>query len=310
MMIFCAKGSKHRRMGSFPTYLLGLCGLFRLFGLFSLFRLRFSCLWLCLYLCLCLPSGLSAQPTGQIILATTTSTENSGLLEKLLPPFEQMFKTKVKVVAVGTGAALKLGENGDADVVLVHDRPAEDAFMVAGYGVNRRQVMYNDFVLVGPQEDPAGIAGERDAPVALRRIAEKKALFISRGDDSGTHRKEKALWQEVGITTAGEWYREAGQGMGAVLTMAGEQGGYTLADRGTYLAFRDKVPLRVFVEGDERLLNPYSLIAVNPARYPQINYLGAMQLIGWITSPAGQKIIGNFTIGGTPLFIPTAIPNS
>lgn len=306
MVIFSAKGSNQRWTGKLPAYLLGLSGLFRLFGLFGPFRL-------CLYLCLCLSSGFSAlalaQQTGQIILATTTSTQDSGLLEKLLPPFEDMFKTKVKVVAVGTGAALKLGENGDADVVLVHDRSAEEAFVAAGHGVNRREVMYNDFVLVGPEDDPAGIKGERDVLEALRRVAEKRALFISRGDDSGTHKKEKALWQEAGITPAGKWYREAGQGMGAVLVMAGEQGGYTLADRGTYLAFKNKVPLRVFVEGDERLLNPYSIIAVNPARHPQINYLGAMQLIGWITSPAGQQIIGNFTIGGEPLFIPTAIPN-
>ena len=262
-------------------------------------------------LCLYLFSGFLAlaQQTGQIILATTTSTENSGLLEKLLPPFEEMFKTKVKVVAVGTGAALKLGENGDADVALVHNRPAEDAFIAAGYGVNRREVMYNDFILIGPQEDPAGIKRERDILVALKRMAEKKVLFISRGDDSGTDKKEKALWQEAGITPGGEWYREAGQGMGAVLTMAGEQGGYTLIDRGTYLAFKNKVPLRVLMEGDKRLLNPYSLIAINPARHPQINYLGAMQLIAWMTSPAGQKIIGNFTIGGQPPFIPTAMPN-
>ncbi len=273
----------------------------------GLLDLRCLCLYLCLSFGLSVPA--LAQPTGQIILATTTSTENSGLLEKLFSPFEEKFQTKVKVVAVGTGAALKLGENGDVDVVLVHNHSAEDVFVAAGYGVNRRKVMYNDFVLLGPQEDPAGIKGRKDVLMAFRLVSEKKALFISRGDDSGTHKKEKALWQEVGTIPAGEWYREAGQGMGAVLTMAGEQGGYTLSDRGTYLAFKNKVPLRALVEGDKRLLNPYSIIAVNPARHPQINYLGAIQLIGWITSPAGQKIIGDFTVKKQPLFVPTAVPN-
>jgi len=250
-----------------------------------------------------------AQQTGQIILATTTSTENSGLLANLLPPFEEMFKTKVKVVAVGTGAALKLGENGDADVVLTHAPLAEEAFVATGHGVNRREVMYNDFIILGPKDDPAGIQGEKEALVAFRRIAEKKVIFISRGDESGTHKKEKELWQEAGIAPSEPWYREAGQGMEAVLTMAGEQGGHTLSDRGTHLAVADQVPLKVLVEGDKRLFNPYSLIAVNPARHSHVNYLGAMQLIAWMTSPTGQKIIRDFTIRGKPLFIPTAIPN-
>ncbi len=250
-----------------------------------------------------------AQEGSTLILATTTSTENSGLLDYLLPPFEEKFHIKVKVLAVGSGAALRLGVNGDADVLLVHAPEAEEAFVRSGHGVNRRAVMYNDFVLVGPKEDPAGIRGGKEAPLALKRIAERRALFLSRGDDSGTHRKEKALWREAGIAPQGPWYLEVGQGMGAVLMMAQEKKAYTLSDRGTYLAFADKIDLTVLVEGDPRLRNPYSIIAVNPALHPEAYYIGAMQLIAWMTSPAGQKIIGRFTVKGKPLFIPTAVPN-
>ncbi|MDD3449050.1 MAG: substrate-binding domain-containing protein [Gammaproteobacteria bacterium] len=256
---------------------------------------------------LCLGGAVPAAEQGVIRLATTTSTDNSGLLAKLLPPFEARTGAKVHVIAVGTGKALRMGQEGDVDVVLVHARPAEDAFMEAGYGVNRRDVMYNDFVIVGPASDPAGIKGLGDATEALQRIAAKQALFVSRGDDSGTHKKERALWSDAGVQPGGEWYREAGQGMGKVLQMAGELDAYTLADRGTWLAYSGKLPLEVLTEGDARLFNPYGVMAVNPQRYPDTNYMGALELIAWITSPEGQAIIRDFAINGQPLFTPVAV---
>ena len=264
-------------------------------------------------LSLCLPlllicTALPARAVEPIRLATTTSTENSGLLAKLLPPFEEWSGYAVHVVAVGTGKALKMGEDGDADVLLVHARAAENAFMDAGFGVNRRDVMYNDFVLVGPASDPAGISGDKDVADALKRIASSKSVFVSRGDDSGTNKKELALWKDAGITPAGEWYREAGQGMGKVLQMSGEMDAYTLTDRGTWLAYTGKTPLKIVVEGDKRLFNPYGIIAVNPARYPDNNYAGAMALIAWVTSPTGQAIIREYRINNQPLFVPVAVP--
>jgi tungstate transport system substrate-binding protein len=253
-------------------------------------------------------SVTTAQADPAVIrLATTTSTDNSGLLAKLLPPFEQLTGTQVHVIAVGTGKALRMGQDGDADVVLVHARAAEDAFMAAGYGVNRRDVMYNDFVIVGPAADPAGIKGLKDAAAALERIASSQSVFVSRGDDSGTDKKEKALWKDAGIKPEGKWYREAGQGMGKVLQMAAELDAYTLADRGTWLAYTGKLPLTILTAGDTRLFNPYGIIAVNPERFPDINYLGAMSLIAWVTSPAGQAVIRDFTINGQPLFVPVAV---
>ncbi|MCP5427542.1 MAG: substrate-binding domain-containing protein [Chromatiaceae bacterium] len=251
-------------------------------------------------------SGLALADTPVIRLATTTSTENSGLLAVLLPEFEKREGVKVHVIAVGTGKALRMGQDGDVDLVLVHAPAAEKAFVNAGYGVDRRDVMYNDFVLVGPAADPAAIAQSGDAGIALQRIAAKQALFISRGDDSGTHKKELQLWQSAGIAPAGAWYREAGQGMGKVLQMAGELDAYTLADRGTWLAYQDKSPLKVLFAGDPRMFNPYGIIAVNPQRYPDINYQGASKLIEWITSEPGQRMIGEFTISGTRLFTPSA----
>jgi tungstate transport system substrate-binding protein len=264
-------------------------------------------------------------------LATTTSTDNSGLLSVLLPPFEKKFDMKVDVIAVGTGAALKLGENGDADVLLVHAPSREKSFVDAGFGVNRRNVMYNDFVIIGPKVDPAGIRGENDASKALAEIDRKGSLFISRGDDSGTHIKEQALWEASGVTLKevkkmitkkgkdrevqyigpeGKWYLSIGQGMGAVLMMADEKNAYTLTDRGTYLAYKDKLDLDILSQGDKRLFNPYGIIAVNPDRFKQINYFGAMDLIAWMTSVEGQKIIGAFRIAGEVLFHPTAVGGS
>lgn len=241
----------------------------------------------------------------RIRMATTTSTENSGLLDVLLPPFEEEFNVKVDVIAVGTGKALKLGENGDVDLVFVHAREAEDRFIRSGFGVNRREVMYNDFVIVGPDKDPAGTRGN-DAVTALKRIAEGGWLFTSRGDASGTHQKEKSLWKLTGVSPRGEWYLETGQGMGATLQIADEKGAYCFVDRATYLAFEKKVKLVILCEGDDRLFNPYSIIAVSPLRHPHVNYVYAMALIGWLTSPDGQRIIGEFKRDGKGLFHPNA----
>jgi tungstate transport system substrate-binding protein len=240
-------------------------------------------------------------------LATTTSTENSGLLGVLLPPFEEKFGIKVDVIAVGTGKALALGENGDVDVVLVHARAAEDKFIGEGYGVNRRDVMFNDFIILGSSNDPAKIKGESDVTLALKKIADWKAYFISRGDDSGTHKKEKILWQNAKISPEGKWYMEIGQGMGATLQVANEKQAYVLCDRGTFLAYKNKIDLIILSEGDALLFNPYGIMAVNPARYPQVKYLETMQLIAWVTSVEGQKIIGEYKKEGEILFHPMAI---
>lgn len=243
----------------------------------------------------------------RIKMATTTSTENSGLLEVLLPPFEQKFNAKVDVIAVGTGKALKLGENGDVDIVFVHARAAEDKFVKDGYGVNRRDVMYNDFIIIGPKEDPADVKGMKDVVMALKQVAKKESSFVSRGDDSGTHKKEKSLWQAAEMEPEGDWYMETGQGMGQTLQIADEKRAYTLTDRGTYLAYKGKIDLPILVEGDERLFNPYGIIAVNPAKHPHANYVYVMALIGWVTSVEGQRIIGNYKKFGKVLFHPTAI---
>ena len=241
-------------------------------------------------------------------LATTTSTDNSGLLGVLLPPFEEMINVRVDVIAVGTGKALALGRNGDVDLVLVHARSAEDQFVAEGYGVNRRDVMYNDFVIMGPTDDTAGIKGMKDAVTAMKVISSKKTPFVSRGDDSGTHKREKILWKEAGIEPSGNWYMEAGQGMGATLQIADEKQAYTISDRGTYLAYKDKIDLEILVEGDtKRLANPYGIIAVNPAKHAHVNYTYAMALIGWFTSVEGQKIIAEYKRFGEILFHPTAI---
>ncbi|MGA1823985.1 MAG: substrate-binding domain-containing protein [bacterium] len=243
-------------------------------------------------------------------IASTTSTDNSGLFTVLNPPFEKQFNCSVDVIAQGTGKALKTGEMGDCDVVFVHSRPAEDTFIQQGFGVNRRDVMYNDFIVLGPPEDPAGIKGLKDAGEALKKIAAAHAKFVSRGDDSGTHKKEKSLWAKTGLTPNGKWYIESGQGMGAVLNLAHEMKAYTLSDRGTYLAYQNKIDCVVVTEGDPDLFNPYGIIAVNPARHQEVNYLLAMAYIGWVTSPEGQKIIKEFGKEkyGMPLFTPVAVP--
>ena len=243
-------------------------------------------------------------------ISSTTSTDNTGLFQALNPPFEKMFNCRVDVIAQGTGKALKTGEMGDSDVVFVHSRPAEDKFVEEGHGVNRRDVMYNDFIIIGPRDDPVGIKGLKDAGEALKKIAHSRARFVSRGDDSGTHKKEKALWKGAGLTPQGDWYVEAGQGMGAVLQIANEMKAYTMSDRGTYLAYQQKIDLAILTEGDPALFNPYGIIAVNPAKHPHVNYVLAMAYIGWVTSPEGQGIIREFGKDqyGQPLFIPVAIP--
>jgi len=252
-------------------------------------------------------TGAVTAPSVRIKLATTTSTDNSGLLAVLLHPFEEKTGIKVDVIAVGTGRALKLGETGDVDAVLVHARSSEEAFVKAGFGVNRREVMHNDFVLLGPQSDPAGIKVCLRATDALKAVAGAKAPFASRGDDSGTHKKEMALWRSAGVEPAGGWYMETGQGMGTTLVVADEKRAYVLADRGTYIALKSKLELEVCFEGDPLLFNPYGIMAVNPARHAHAKYREAMKLIIWVTSAEGQGIIGAYRKGGERLFHPDAI---
>lgn len=248
--------------------------------------------------------AMSPAEARDIRMATTTSTDNSGLLKVLLPKYEAKCGCKVRVVAVGTGAALKLGENGDADVLLVHARKAEDEFIAKGYGVNRRDVMYNDFVLVGPKSDPAQLRGMTDVLAAMKKIKESGVKFISRGDDSGTNKMELGYWKALGIDPKGPSYIAIGQGMGQTLTVTGEKSGYTLSDRATYATYKARTGLEVLVEGDKKMLNPYGVIAVNPKRYPGVNYAGAMDFIEWITSPEGQAAIAAFTPNGAQLFFP------
>ncbi len=235
-------------------------------------------------------------------LATTTSTENSGLLADILPPFEEANDCKVDVIAVGTGKAIKLGKTGDVDVVLVHARSKEDKFVADGYGVDRRDVMYNDFVLLGPESDPAGIAGKKDAAAGMEKIAAAKATFVSRGDDSGTHTREKQLWKAAGVTPSGTWYLEAGRGMGEVITMATERLGYTLSDRGTYLAYKTKTDLKIAVEGDAGMFNPYGVIMVNPAKHPHVKVDLAKKFMDYLVSEQGRRLITNFKVNGEQLF--------
>ena len=261
---------------------------------------------LLLSISLLLMGTVYAEPI-HLKMATTTSTENSGLLGKLLPPFEEKYNIKVDVIAVGTGAAIKLGENGDVDILFVHAREAEDKFIQDEYGVNRRDVMYNDFIVLGPSNDPAKIKEEKSIVSALTKIANQNAFFISRGDDSGTDKKEKSVWQMANIKPAGAWYMEAGQGMGATLQIANEKQAYVLCDRGTFIAYKNKIGLVILYEGDALLFNPYGVIAVNPDRYSHVKYMEAMQLIAWVTSIEGQNIIREYKIEGEILFHPVAI---
>lgn len=249
----------------------------------------------------------SAMAVEHLKLSTTTSTDNSGLLAELHPAFEQKFNVKVDVIAVGTGKALKLGGNGDVDVVFVHAPQAELEYVKQGHFIDRTAVMHNDFVLVGPDADPAAVTKAANAAGAMNRIANAKADFVSRGDDSGTHKKEKALWDNANLTPSGSWYIAAGQGMGAVLKIADEKQAYALTDRGTQIAYADKMTLEVLFEGDEVLFNPYHVMAVNPDRHPHVNYDLAKKYIEFVSGPEGQAIIKNFRLNGQPLFHPDAI---
>ncbi len=281
-------------------------------------KLLFVLLWLMFFSAIVVAGGQSEPSSDRsasstrverVRLATTTSTENSGLLDFILPVFNESFGFSVDVVAVGTGAALELGRNGDADVVMVHARSLEDEFVAAGHGVNRRDIMYNDFVILGPRDDPADIANASSGADAMARIAGSSELFISRGDNSGTHNRERALWRSAGVEPSGSWYREVGQGMGPVITISNEELAYTIADRGTFLSYRDQIDLVVLYQGDPSLFNPYGVIAINPERYPESNYVGAMALIAFLTSPDGQGLIGDYRVNGEVLFTPSTAGN-
>lgn len=244
-----------------------------------------------------------------ITVASTTSTEASGLFGHLLPKFQDKTGIEVRVVAVGTGQAIRIAQNGDADVLFVHHKPSEEKFVAEGYGVKRYDVMYNDFVVVGPRDDPAGIHGGSDAAAALKQIAEAEAVFVSRGDDSGTHKKELSLWQAAGVdvsAASGTWYRETGQGMGATLTTANAMQGYVLTDRGTWISFKNKEDLDIVVEGDARLFNQYGVIAVSAERFPHVKADLAETFVQWVISPEGQQAIADYKLGGQQLFFPNA----
>ena len=244
-----------------------------------------------------------------ITVASTTSTEQSGLFGHILPIFTHETGIAVRVVALGTGQALDVGRRGDADVVFVHDRAAEERFVAEGFGGPRRHVMFNDFVITGPTADPARIAGLGDTAEALRRIAAARAPFISRGDRSGTHAAELRLWQQAGVDPAtgrGQWYREVGQGMGPALNTAAAQGAYILADRGTWLSFRNRQDQRILIEGDTRLFNQYGVMLVNPQRHAHVKAADGQRFIDWLLSAAGQAAIASYRINGEQLFFPNA----
>ena len=262
-----------------------------------------------LLLCALLPFVLSPANAGEarLKLATTTSTENSGLLAVLNPPFEAKYNVKVDVISVGTGKAMRLGRNGDVDLILAHAPAAEQKFVSEGYGIEREPVMHNDFLLIGPASDPAGLRQAADIGDAMTRLLNARHPFVSRGDDSGTHKKEKNLWQATGRTPTGGWYLSVGQGMGVVLRIANDKQAYTLTDRGTYLAYRDKLSLGILFEGAAALFNPYHVILVNPARHPHAKVDPARQYSAFIRGRQGQGIIGNFKVNGEILFHPDVI---
>jgi tungstate transport system substrate-binding protein len=256
----------------------------------------------------CLVGSVSAQ-SRFITVASTTSTEQSGLFKHLLPVFEKKTGVQVRVVALGTGQALDMGRRGDADVVFVHARPLEEKFLAEGFGVKRQDVMYNDFVLIGPKSDPAKIAGGKDALEAFRRIRSAQAPFVSRGDRSGTHFAELEIWKAAGIDIAkdkGPWYRDTGQGMGPALNTAAGMNAYALADRGTWLSFKNRAELGILVEGDKRLFNQYGIMLVNPMKHPSVKKELGQAFIDWVVSPEGQNTIASYKINGEQLFFPNA----
>ncbi len=251
--------------------------------------------------------------TGEeLALATTTSTYDTGLLDEINAAFQDRFGTPVAANAQGTGQAIESARNGNADVILVHARSQEDEFMRDGYGVNRRDLMFNDFVVVGPSDDPAGVGDTDQATTAFEAIANAQATFVSRGDESGTHTKELAVWSKAGLEPGGEWYQETGSGMGDTLTIADESSAYTLADRGTFLSMQDNLDLEIALQGPieggpELLSNPYGIMAINPEIHDNVNYQLAMAYIGFFTSPEGQQLIGDYTANGQQLFFPEAL---
>lgn len=262
-----------------------------------------------LVLVLALQAPRVAAQDDFIVVASTTSTDNSGLFDHLLPRFEEEAGFDVRVIAVGTGAALQYGRRCDADVVLVHAPEAEKQFVAEGYGVERHALMHNDFVIVGPEADPAGIGDADSAATALARIAETESVFVSRGDDSGTHKKEMSIWNRTGVdptAASGTWYREAGAGMGQTLNTARAMAAYTLADRGTWLAFGQRGELVVLVEGDPVLFNPYGVIRVDERKCPSVKTEQAQRFIDWLLSDRGQQLIGDFRLEGQALFVPDA----
>ena len=253
--------------------------------------------------------AFAAAVAGFITVASTTSTEQSGLFRHLLPIFTAKTGIQVRVVAVGTGQALDIGRRGDADVVLVHAKPLEEKFMAEGQGVKRYDVMYNDFVLIGPESDPAHVAGMKDIAAAFRKIAQAQAPFVSRGDRSGTHFAELEIWQLAGIDIAREkapWYRDTGQGMGPALNTAAAMSAYVLSDRGTWLSFKNRADLVIAVEGDRRLFNQYGVMLVNPAKHPNVKAKLGQAFVDWLISPEGQDAIASYRVNGEQLFFPNA----
>jgi tungstate transport system substrate-binding protein len=245
------------------------------------------------------------EENSMILMATTTSTENSGLMDYLAPYFTEDTGYSIKIISTGTGKALKMGQAGDVDVLLVHARQSELEFVEAGYGVNRQQVMFNDFIIVGPKDAPASIGSLSSVGEVFRNIAARQAVFISRGDDSGTHKKELSIWQSINVNPQGDWYREVGQGMGKTLQMANQLNAYTLTDRGSWIFSRDKLSMDIVFEGDEQLHNQYGVISINP-KLDGINHQGATAFTDWITSGKGQRLISAYRINGQQLFYPNA----
>jgi len=277
------------------------------------FSKRLSCITLVIMALAVLIQAASAQAAPKtIILATTTSTQDSGLLDLLIPLFEKESGLQVKTISVGSGQAMKMGEKGEADVLLVHSQDAEKKFMVEGFGASRRLVMHNDFVIVGPPVDPAKVKSAASATDAMKQVAQSGSIFASRGDNSGTHAKEKALWKSVGINPEGQkWYQQTGLGMGQTLNVAAEKKGYTLTDRATYLALRKNLGLAILTEGDSKLLNIYHVIEINPLKWPKVNAVGGKAFADFMVAKKTQELIGRFGIDkfGAPLFFPDAGKN-
>jgi tungstate transport system substrate-binding protein len=256
-----------------------------------------------------LPANIASAQDKSIIVQSTTSTQNSGLYGYLLPKFKEATGITVNVVAVGTGQAIKNARNCDGDVLLVHAKPAEEKFVADGFGVKRYDLMYNDFVIVGPPSDPASVAGMKDGPAALKKIAEAKATFASRGDDSGTHKKERALWKAAGIdptSASGKWYRETGSGMGATLNAGVGMGAYVMTDRATWINFKNKGDFKILVEGDKALFNQYGVMLVNKEKCPSVKVDLGQQFVDWLISKKGQDVIASYEVQGQQLFFPNA----